>query len=105
MNNASPEDSMTFVRRNPNPMKVRKRNAVSAAPSRVDDKGDMAAAGYACFEQSRRAYMSLGLSTHHEDPPSRYYICHSRCNEQDKLVCLAFPNKFPSNLAQLLGDE
>jgi hypothetical protein len=45
MNNASPEDSMTFVRRNPNPMKVRKRNAVSAVPSRVADKGDMAAAG------------------------------------------------------------
>ena len=45
MNNASPEDSMTFVRRNPNPMRVRKRNAVSAAPSRVADKGDIAAAG------------------------------------------------------------
>jgi hypothetical protein len=45
MNNASPEDSMTFVRRKPNPMKVRKTNAVNAAPSSVADKGDMAAAG------------------------------------------------------------
>ena len=45
MNSASPEDSITFVRRNPNPMKVRKRNPVNAAPIRVADKGDMAAAG------------------------------------------------------------
>ena len=57
MNNASPEDSMTFVRRNPNPMRVRKRNAVSAAPSRVADKGDMAAAGYACLKQSEKAHV------------------------------------------------
>jgi len=51
MNNASPEDSMTFVRRKPKPTRVRKMKAVNAAPIRVADKGDMAAAGYACLEQ------------------------------------------------------
>jgi len=38
---------MTFVRRKPNPMRVRKMKAVNAAPIRVADKGDTAAAGYA----------------------------------------------------------
>ena len=45
MKRARPEDSMTFVRRNTNPMNVRKRKAVSATPRSVDDNGDSAAAG------------------------------------------------------------
>lgn len=46
MKTASPDDSMMFVRRKTKPMKVRKRKAVIATPSRVDDKGDAAAVGY-----------------------------------------------------------
>lgn len=36
---------MTFVRRRPNPMKVRKIKLVKATPSSVEDSGDAAAAG------------------------------------------------------------
>jgi len=37
---------MIFVRRDTNPMNVKKTNAVSATPRRVDDNGDEAALGY-----------------------------------------------------------
>lgn len=37
---------MMFVRRETNPINVKKTNAVSAAPRRVDDSGDEAAFGY-----------------------------------------------------------
>lgn len=43
---ASPEDSMMFVRRNTKPMKVKNKKAVTAAPRRVEDRGEAAAAGY-----------------------------------------------------------
>jgi hypothetical protein len=46
MKAASPEDSMMFVRLKANPIKVRNIKAVTAAPRRVDDKGEEAAAGY-----------------------------------------------------------
>lgn len=39
------DDSMTFVRRMLNPMRVRKTNAVNAAPRRVEDRGELAAEG------------------------------------------------------------
>lgn len=43
---ANPLDSMMFVRRNAKPMTVRKMKAVNPTPSRVEDNGDEAAAGY-----------------------------------------------------------
>ena len=48
MNNAREDDSMMLVLRSANPITVKKRNAVSATPSRVDDRGDEAAVGYDC---------------------------------------------------------
>ena len=44
-NNANADDSMTFVRRRLNPMRVKKTKAVTAAPSNVDDRGDVATEG------------------------------------------------------------
>jgi hypothetical protein len=43
---ARQEDSMTFVRRNPNPMNVKNMNAVNATPRSVEVKGLVAADPY-----------------------------------------------------------
>ena len=43
--------------------------------------------------------------THRNYPPSRYHVCHSGRDEENELISLAFPNKVPPNLSQLLGYE
>lgn len=44
-NRANADDSITFVRRMLNPIAVRKKNAVTVIPSKVEDSGEVATEG------------------------------------------------------------
>lgn len=103
MKRASPDDSMMFVRRNPKPMKVKKMNAVKATPSRVDDSGDEAAAGYDLNNHASLAYLIYGFEdTHNDNNPRRYDIRHSSRNEKSELIPFALTNQSLPRLPHLL---
>ena len=84
-------------------MRTRNRNAVNATPNSVDDKGEVAAVGYACTKFNHVFQIQNG--THDDDPPRGCNECSCRGDENDKLVGLCFIRDVSSYLTSSLCEQ